>query len=159
MRQGSLGWILHNLLVVGHLVLLELHQVLLTDLLLIGESSGCTLWVVDDYLLAVAAVRGTGLVFSSRLLHLEHLLASRLHLNETLNQRLRVHSRRKHPLFRKLHNLLLLLPLLNQHVVTSIGLCPGILADYVLLELLLVHHVLITRSNLFVFLSAFHTFA
>ena len=95
--------------------MLQLHQVLLVELLLVGERGRSVLGVAYDYLLAVA-VAGRGGLVAGRLgfglgrcllLHLEHLLASWLHLDEALHERLRVYPRRQHALLRKLYDFLL----------------------------------------------------
>ena len=80
--------IFHNLLIVVDLVLLQRHDILLIDLLLVSKSSRRVLLVVHNYLLPVRFVvpvlhLGLCLILKLRLLH--HLLVAWLHLNELLN--------------------------------------------------------------------------
>ena len=51
---------MHDLFVVGDLILLKLHDVLLVELLLVGKGSGCMLRIpTNDYLLPITVVIGT----------------------------------------------------------------------------------------------------
>ena len=82
------GGIFHNLLIVVDLVLLQRHDILLIDLLLVGKCGRRVLLVVHNDLLPVRFVvpvlnLGLCLILKLRLLH--HLLVAWLHLNELLN--------------------------------------------------------------------------
>ena len=105
----SKGGILHHLLVVVNLVLLQRHDVLLTHLLLVGQGSSRVLLVINDNLLTI---RRFVCAFGGGLRRLLHLLVARLHLNEALNESLRVNSGGKHALLCELHDFFLLLSLL-----------------------------------------------